>query len=175
MNSDTAIGAVFAALGIFFFVFLFVGLMLGAALFVLQAFGLYRIAQRKGIEHAWLAWIPFAQTYLYAEIIGEEITVGTLRIQQFPLIYVAITYGSALIAAILSAIPVIGWALSLLLGPAIYAASIYVMYRFFKKFQIESAVVFTVISAIFSIAFPFLVFSLREKPFADETITVKSV
>lgn len=175
MNSDAAIGAVIAAFGIFFFVFLFVGIMIGVAMFVLQAFGLYRIAQRKGIEHAWLAWIPFAQTYVYAEIIGEEITVGTLRIQQFPWVYVAVTYGSALIAGILSAIPFIGWALSLLLGPVIYAASIYVMYRFFKKFQGDSAVVFTVISAIFTIAFPFLVFSLREKPFADETAAVKSV
>lgn len=32
--------------------------LVGLVLYVLQALGLYTVAQRRGIKHAWLAWVP---------------------------------------------------------------------------------------------------------------------
>jgi len=172
MNSDTAAGMFVAAFGAFIFVMLLIIILIAIGFYVLKAIGLYRIAQRKGFAHAWLAWIPFAQTYLYAEIIGPELKIGTVKIPQFPWIYVAIIYGSTFIAGILSLIPVIGWILSALLGPAIYAASIYVMYRFFKIFEGDNAIINTVICAIFPVVFPIMILVMREKAFAADTETI---
>jgi len=178
MNQDTASGmlymlliTLYTALGVIFIIFLCIAVLLCIGLFVVKAFGFYRIAQRKGIEHAWIAWIPFVQAYLYAKIIGEEIKIGTVKIPQFPWIYIAITYGSPIIAFVLNLIPFWGGLLALLLGPAIYAAGIYIMYRFFKIFEGDNAVVYTVICAIFPVVFPFMVLVLREKSFAVEPAT----
>lgn len=173
MNSDTTAGMLIAAFGAFFFFFIFIVILLCIGLFFVKAIGLYRLAQRKEIEHAWLAWIPFAQTYLYAEIIGQELTVGTMKIPQFPWGYIAITYGSSLIAGFLSAIPFIGWLLAGILGPAIYIASIYVMYRFFKVFEGDNATVNTVICALFPFVFPIMILVMREKAFAADAGTIK--
>lgn len=173
MNSDTAAGMLMAAFGTFFFVFILVIVLLCIGLFVIRAFGLYRLAQRKEIEHAWLAWIPFAQTYLYAELIGQELAVGTVKIPQFPWLYIAVTYGSSFIAGVLSAIPLIGWLLAAILGPVIYIASIYVMYRFFKIFEGDNAEVNTVICALFPIVFPIMILVMREKAFAADAGTIK--
>lgn len=169
MNSDTAAGMFMAGLGAFFFFFMLIVILVLIGFYVLKAFGLYRIAQRKGIEHAWLAWVPFAQTYLYAEIIGQEIMIGKTKIPQFPWAYVAIIYGSSFIASILSMIPFFGWILAALLGPAIYIISIYVMYRFFKIFEGDNAVVNTVICTIFPVVFPIMILVMREKAFAPDT------
>lgn len=175
MQSDTAFSIIFGALGAFFFVILFAAILFGIVFYILQAIGLYRIAQRKGIDHAWLAWIPFAQTYLYAEVIGKEIMIGTIKIPQFPWAYIAIIYGTSLIAGILNVIPFFGQILVALLGPAIYVVSIYVMYRFFKLFEGENAVIYTVICAIFPFIMPIMILVLRDKPFAADAVVMKQV
>lgn len=175
MNSDTAVGLLYASFGIFFIIFILVFLLFFLVFFLLQAFGLYRIAQRKGIEHAWLAWIPIAQTYLYAEIIGQEIKVGNTAIPHFPWAYLGVTYGASIIAGILSVIPFFGAILAGLVAPLVYLISVYVMYLFFKLFKGDDAVVYTVICAIFSIVFPIMVLILRDKPFAEETVTMKNI
>ena len=41
---------------------------IGIALYVLQALGLYTIANRRGIEHPWLAWIPVGSLWLLGDI-----------------------------------------------------------------------------------------------------------
>ena len=177
MNQDTASGMfyaffimLYAVFGILLLVFLVIAVMLAIGLFLMKAIGLYRIARRRGIEHAWIAWIPFVQTYLYAEIIGEEISIGSVKIPQFPWVYTAISYGSPVIAFVLGLIPIWGGLLALLLGPAIYVAGIYVMYRFFMVFEGNNAIVYTVICAIFPVVFPVMVLVLREKTFAADAV-----
>ena len=41
------------------------------ALYVLQALGLYAIAQRRGIARAWLAWVPIGNLWLLASIADD--------------------------------------------------------------------------------------------------------
>jgi len=45
------------------------------------------------------------------------------------------------------------------------------MYRFFKIFEGDNAVVYTVICAIFPVVFPVMVLILREKSFAADAAT----
>lgn len=42
--------------------------ILGLALYVLNALGLYAIAQRRGISSPWLAWIPFGNAWILGSI-----------------------------------------------------------------------------------------------------------
>jgi len=41
------------------------------ALYVLQALGLYTIAQRRGIKNPWLAWIPFGSAWILGAICDD--------------------------------------------------------------------------------------------------------
>ncbi len=54
-------------MGIFFVIYL---AMIGVSItgYVLQALGMYRIAQRRGIHHPWLAWIPVANSWVLGSI-----------------------------------------------------------------------------------------------------------
>ena len=38
--------------------------MVSVAMYVLQAWGMYTIAKRRGIRHAWLAWVPFGSAWI---------------------------------------------------------------------------------------------------------------
>lgn len=39
--------------------------------YILKGIGMYTIAKRLGIEYAWLAFVPFARTYLHGELSGK--------------------------------------------------------------------------------------------------------
>lgn len=45
-----------------------IGLVLTVAVFVMRALALYRIAQRRGLSNAWLAWVPVANAWLLGSI-----------------------------------------------------------------------------------------------------------
>lgn len=42
----------------FLMIFLLIGMVVGLILYIFRASGLYTIAKRRGIRHAWLAWVP---------------------------------------------------------------------------------------------------------------------
>lgn len=135
--------------------------------YLLIAVGLYRIAQRKGMKNAWMAWVPWVQTYLYAETIGKTIRIGRTEIPNFPVFYVLIIYGGSFLSYVLNTIPILGALLSLILIPALLIARIYVVFRFFKQFLGNNAVLYTVLAVLVPFAHPILVLVLREKPFAE--------
>ena len=55
--------------------------------YLLQSFGLFNMAKTKNIENPWLAFIPYANTYIYGKIAFEEkfktILLITLRVLAF--------------------------------------------------------------------------------------------
>ena len=40
----------------------------GIALYVLQSLGLYQIAQRRGIKHTWMSWVPVLNTWILGSL-----------------------------------------------------------------------------------------------------------
>lgn len=62
-------GGMMAAMGVFFFVFL----LLGIAVYVFCAICLQTIAKKTNTENGWLAWIPFANIFLAANIAKKTI------------------------------------------------------------------------------------------------------
>lgn len=54
-----------------FVIILMSWLVIGSAAYILKSFGMYTIARRQGRDNPWLAWIPFARTYLHGELAGR--------------------------------------------------------------------------------------------------------
>ena len=75
------------------------------ALYLFSSFGLYTMALKKNIEYPWLAWIPIIKLFILGEIIGEKVTISSLKIPYAQVILpVASICSGALIA-----IPFFGW------------------------------------------------------------------
>ncbi len=137
-------------------------------LYIVTAISLYTIAQRRGIQHPYLAWIPVAQDYLFAEIIGSELKVNDKTILYFPWVYVGCIYGIGIILTILGFIPILGAIIAFAGGLCLLVAGIYVSYRFFRLFDGGNEALFTVFSTIFPVTRPFFLLYLRNQPFIPD-------
>ncbi len=51
-------------------IILLVCAIFGLISYILRGIGMYTMAKRQGMEYAWLAFIPFARTYLHGELAG---------------------------------------------------------------------------------------------------------
>ena len=58
------------ALGALLLIFAFYGVLIlgGIGLYVLRAFGLYTMAQRRGIRKAWMAWVPVLNLWVLGSL-----------------------------------------------------------------------------------------------------------
>ena len=56
-------------------------LIVAVGAYVLKSYGLYKIAEKKGMENAWAAWIPFVRTYYQGELAGE-IEIGRKKLKR---------------------------------------------------------------------------------------------
>lgn len=52
---------------------LIIAIIAAVVLYVLQAIGLSRIAQKEGVDLHWLAWIPIANIVLIAKLVEEDV------------------------------------------------------------------------------------------------------
>jgi hypothetical protein len=149
--------------------------------YILTAIAVYKIAQRKGIDHAFLAWIPIANNYLYAELIGTNVKIGSLTIPQYPWIYTGIivlgsiasnsvqyvsnyaSYSSPeqladsfMQAGSNMATSVASLAATLIVGAIsliVLAARAYTMFRVFKLFKCNTTL-YAVLFTLLSVFFP---------------------
>ena len=126
--------------------------IIGLILYILMSVGLMRMAQRRGIENAWLAWIPIANMYILGKLV-KEISIFEIKISNLELI---LPVGSLVIGA-LSAIPLVGWAA----GLAWLILNIAVMYHLYRMYRPDSATLYTVLSVIFAFLIPVFIFIMR--------------
>ncbi|QDI91867.1 hypothetical protein EPH95_12330 [Salicibibacter halophilus] len=92
-------------------VFLLFAFAAGIAVYLLFAFGVFRLAKRGGIENAWLAFIPIAQYYTLSMVVWDRVPAGFrdvlpwlligLSVTQFPLFMLEIIFPPLVILAIL--------------------------------------------------------------------------
>ena len=149
-GNDTALAVVFSILASFLIFFLIVGVIL----YVFDALAFYTMAKNKGINNPWLAWIPIANSYIMGKIIDEKVAFGGTSI---PYAHIFLPLGP-FVAAILAAIPFIGFLFPIAFGVYFCAA----LYRVYKLYKSESAVLFLVLSIIFSFLPPFFCFAIRK-------------
>ena len=70
------------------------------ALYILQALGLYTIAKRRGIAHAWLAWIPFGSAWILASISDDFKARRNGKKEKLRIALLALTVAVAVLSAV---------------------------------------------------------------------------
>ena len=86
---------------IYFFIII-AGLVAGIVKYILKSIGLYRIARNRNMDNAWLAWVPYARTYLQGEISGA-VSFGRQKIKNPGLWMILIPLVSGFVIIILNA------------------------------------------------------------------------
>lgn len=150
MYNDAAAAGIFALFGAFIFIFLLIGIV-G---YVLMALGLMTMAQKRGIDNPWMAWIPVANLWIVGKLIGK-MEIGGNTIEQPELILVI----ASVAPMVLGAIPVIGQ----LIGLASFIITLMAMYQLFKMYAPNNAVMFIVLAVIFNIlAMGIILFRIKD-------------
>ena len=181
MAEGAAVGAMGIATGILLIV-LFLALGLFVISYVLNAVGMSRIASRRGIHHAWLAWVPVGCNWLlgsisdhYQYVTKQKVTTRrrTLLILsaiQFVVCTVFIVGIRLLVAANgpseEMALRVLSVALLSIAYLAMFGLSVAIVvfcyiayYDLFRSCKPNYDVLFLVLGIVFSAVLPFLVFA----------------
>ncbi len=86
---------VFAVFGVAAAVFLLVGV----GFYVLKSIGLYTLAERRGIENPWLAWVTIGDLFILGTLVSEMEIMGN-RIENLGMISVAVALGGMILSII---------------------------------------------------------------------------
>ena len=139
-----------AVLGV---IFAIIGIIIGIAFYLFLSFALYKLAQRRGLEMPWLAWIPVAQMYIVGQMV-KKVNISTFEIPKLEIVLPA----ALLAALLLGFIPVLGT----LIVIAFYALLLVTLYNLYNQYVPEKAMAYTLIS-ILGVTIPFLLYGLRDK------------
>ena len=162
--------------GIFMVLYLLL-LGLGVVCYVLNAAGLYQIAKRRGIHHAWLAWVPIGVNWLlgsisdhYQYVAKQKVTNRRKILLTLSIVMVAmlILLGAGMTALILSdaavaaiALVVVAYLAMLGLAIAITVFCYIAYFDLFRSCRPDQDVLFLVLGIFFNIALAFFVFACR--------------
>lgn len=191
-------GVAGAALGIIAIVLItyLVTFGLGIVMYILQSLGMYTIAQRRGIRHPWLAWLPVLNMWILGSISDQYryVVRGQIRNRRKWLLVLSIVMLALSLAAvggyvavlvdIAMQIPDITYVISGQLPgggvlPALWVfgviAAVWVLavvatvlqyaclYDLYASCTPNYKVLFLVLSILFNVTMPFLVFACRKK------------
>lgn len=188
-------GAALGIIGIVLFTYL-VTFGLGIVMYILQALGLYTIAQRRGIKHPWLAWLPLVNMWILGSIADQYryVSKGQIRNRRKWLLVLHIVMLALSIAAIAGYVAVfveiiiqipdlsyvftgqpLGggvipalWVFGVLAAVWVLAVIVTViqyvcLYDLYASCTPNYKVLFLVLSLLFNVTVPFLVFGCRNK------------
>lgn len=168
--------------GIFVIIYI-LGMLLSFGLsmvvYVLHSLSLYTIANRRGIRHGWLAWIPVGNLWILGSIADQYQYVAKGKIKNRRKVLLGLSIGLVagyilwLFATLFNlAAGNEGTALLLLIlgGLAIAAVAIWLVvcqymayYDLYRSCEPNNAVLYLVLSILFNITLPLFVFACRKK------------
>lgn len=146
-----------------------------AALFyVFFALGLYTMAKRRGLENPWLAWVPVAYLYTLGKLADAYAAQHMNKRTNYALVLLLLVAGTVALAVAMVCTLAFGLAYSpvflvmyiifvilLVVVAIVYAVFYYIaLYRIYN-WHSESATVLLVLSILFSVIVPFVLFALR--------------
>lgn len=181
-------------LSIFMIVYLIaalIGFLFSIAVYVLQSLGFYSIANRRGIHHPWLAWIPVGNMWILGSISDQYQFVAKgkvknrrktlLGLQIAMTVCVILVYVAAFVLGFFSVeAEMSGVAAGMeMVGPVLLLVAVYLAllvisivltvfqyiacYDLFVSCSPNNGVLFLVLSILFNITLPFFIFALRNK------------
>ena len=177
-----AVGVAGVATGIMLILW-FLAMGFSVVMYVLNAVGMYRIAKRRGIHHAWLAWVPIGSNWLLGSIsdhyqyVAKQKTTSRRKVLLIlSLILVVFTglLGGGVAALVMAAntaagntamalgvaLMVIAYLGMMGLAIAITVFCYIAYYDLFRSCKPGSAVLFLVLSIIFNVTLAFFVFAI---------------
>lgn len=182
MAEGAFVGAAGLAAGIFMIVYL-LALAFSLVSYVLNAVGMYRIAKRRGIHHAWLAWIPVGNSWLlgsisdhYQYVAKKKITGRRKALLAMNLILIVlsgvIVSGAFMIFSfttgpadlmgsgiLLIGLLVVAYLALFGLSIAVLVVSFIAYYDLFQSSKPNCAVLFLILGVVFNVTLPFFVFA----------------
>ncbi len=148
MDQDAAAGAALALAGLGFGAIIFM-LIVGLVLYLLMALGLKKMADNRGIQNSWLAFIPIGNMYILGMVVGDiELFGNVIPHNEWIL----------LAGSLVSFVPVIGQFLAIIFS--IYV--IIVFYNVYKMYAPGKEVMYTILSVIFAFMGPIFIFMIRD-------------
>lgn len=169
-----AVGAAGIITGLLLIVYF---LLMGVSIvsYVLGALGSYRIAKRRGIHHAWLAWVPVGNAWLlgslsdhYQYVAKHKVTKRRKVLLTLSIIMMALSLVTGVVAGVSAALDGTALAIALVvfayfiilgLSIAVMVISFIAYYDLFQSCKPEYAVLFLILGIFFSVALPFFVFA----------------
>ncbi|MEG2541761.1 MAG: hypothetical protein RSA64_00820 [Christensenellaceae bacterium] len=138
--------------------------VLGIVFYVFSSLGLYTIARKRNIEYAWIAWIPVAKYYMIGCVADRYNKKYKTRDTYFKWILLGLMIG----ALILTWVPILGIIIDVVALVFLYMA----IYKVYKSCT-TSNIVLIVLSIIFPVIIPFVLFAIRNngpdsKPYVEE-------
>lgn len=176
------VGAAGLVTGLFLLVYL-LALAFSIVSYVLNSVGMYRIAKRRGIHHAWLAWVPVGSQWLlgsisdhYQYVAKKKITgrrkallilniILTVLSGVFSVAAVSLlSFAEATVAADMSGQILVVGVLSVVylgvlgLGIAATVLQYIAHYDLFRSCKPDNAVLFLILGILFNVTMPIFVF-----------------
>jgi len=147
--------AVMAALGAVSLLFAVVGLVF----YILKSIALMTMASKRGIENAWLGWIPIADLYIAGLLVGE-MDILSFHLDNLGLWCPVIFVGGSL----LSGMPVLG----AIFGVALLVFAIMFIHKLFTIYSPDQSVIYTILSILLGLL-PIFLFIVRNNERAFES------
>lgn len=140
-------------------------LLVCLAFYILKGYALYKMANRRGIENAWLAFIPIGMEYITGKLVGEVAVTGTFKIDAA----IGLTVGSILCGILTMLLGFIGGIFSLAYWIYYYLA----YYKLFMSYRSDKAGLYIILSMHLNpIAVPIILFTLKDRDPEGEEIVV---
>lgn len=179
----SVIGGVFAGILLF-------ALAIGLVFYIFQSLGLYKIAKRREIHHAWLAWIPVASDWILGCVSDQYqyLVKGKNKKRRVVLMVLSIVAVVLSVGIVVSCIPVMMITIAsaagnaesaMMMSPMMtmmalgYAASalgiVYMVFRYIALYDLyascnpKNSVLFLVLGIFFNVTEPFFIFSCRNR------------
>jgi hypothetical protein len=188
LDLDSAAGGVVGVILIIYLVLLAVVSVWGIISYIFTSLGTYTIANRRGIKHAWLAWIPVGSTWILGSISDQYQQVAKNKNTKRRVLLLVL-YFATMVASIISMATSISEIVqmiaadhlsqdtnmglgmsyglfSLIMSGASIAYTVFYyisLYDLYNSCKPESGVLYLVLTILVGVATPFLIFSCRNK------------
>ncbi|BDF59235.1 hypothetical protein CE91St36_20520 [Christensenellaceae bacterium] len=149
-------------------------IILAAVFYVFFALGLYTMAKRRGLENPWLAWIPVVYLYVIGKLADTYAAKHMNKKTNYAVLLLGLIIGVVVLAIVTVCLSIFGgfrmyaiWPVFIVILILFIAAMIvYAVFYYISLYRIynwhsESATVLLVLSILFSVIVPFVLFALR--------------
>lgn len=149
-------------------------IILAAVFYVFFALGLYTMAKRRGLENPWLAWIPVVYLYIIGKLADTYAAKHMNKKTNYAVLLLGLIIGVVVLAIVTVCLSIFGgfhmyaiWPVFIVILILFIAAMIvYAVFYYISLYRIynwhsESATVLLVLSILFSVIVPFVLFALR--------------